>query len=63
MDIWIYQTTDVLYGSYLDPWDSVVRGQVTERARQVITSQLTNAKEAIVQMVAKLADDIIADPK
>ncbi|XP_042883132.1 conserved oligomeric Golgi complex subunit 1-like [Penaeus japonicus] len=57
------KTTDVLYGSYLDPWDSVVRGQVTERARQVITSQLTNAKEAIVQMVAKLADDIIADPK
>ncbi|XP_071553095.1 conserved oligomeric Golgi complex subunit 1 [Panulirus ornatus] len=55
--------TSVLYGAHFDPWDSVVRTQVTERARQVVTSQLTGAKEAIVQMVARLALDIGADPK
>ncbi|KAK8735318.1 hypothetical protein OTU49_005615 [Cherax quadricarinatus] len=55
--------TSALYGASFDPWDSVVRGQVTERARQVVTSQLTVSKEAIVQMVARLTKDIAADPK
>ncbi|KAK8391544.1 hypothetical protein O3P69_017234 [Scylla paramamosain] len=57
------KVTQVLYGGPLDPWDSVVRSQVTERARQVVSSQLAAAKEATLQMVAKLAADISADPK
>ena len=59
----MYQVTHVLYGGPLDPWDSVVRSQVTERARQVVSSQLAAAKEATLHMVAKLAADISADPK
>ncbi|KAK7076327.1 hypothetical protein SK128_000859 [Halocaridina rubra] len=55
--------TNTLYGSKLDPWDSVVRNQVTDRARQVISSQLSATKEAVMQMVDKLIADIIADPK
>ncbi|XP_068241902.1 conserved oligomeric Golgi complex subunit 1-like [Palaemon carinicauda] len=55
--------TGTLYGDKLDPWDSLVRNQVTERARQVISSQLSSMKEAIIQMVTKLASDIAADPK
>lgn len=58
-----FQVTSVLYGGPLDPWDSVVRSQVTERARQVVSSQLKTAKEATMQMVAKLASDITSDPK
>ncbi|XP_045128020.1 conserved oligomeric Golgi complex subunit 1-like isoform X2 [Portunus trituberculatus] len=57
------KVTQVLYGGPLDPWDSVVRSQVTERARQVVSSQLAAAKEATLQMVAKLATDITAEPK
>lgn len=52
-----------MYGGPLDPWNSVVRSQVTERARQVVSSQLKAAKEATMQMVAKLAADITNDPK
>ncbi|XP_042227965.1 conserved oligomeric Golgi complex subunit 1-like isoform X2 [Homarus americanus] len=55
--------TNVLCGGYFDPWDSVVRGQVSERARQVVTSQLTAAKEAVLQLVSRLTTDIAADPK
>lgn len=55
--------TDVLYGGPLDPWNSIVRSQVTERARQVVSSQLEGAKEATMQMVDKLAADINTDPK
>lgn len=57
------KVTQVLYGGPLDPWDSVVRSQVTERARQVVSSQLAAAKEATLQMVAKVAADISAEPK
>nr|XP_045604677.1 conserved oligomeric Golgi complex subunit 1-like [Procambarus clarkii]XP_045604678.1 conserved oligomeric Golgi complex subunit 1-like [Procambarus clarkii] len=55
--------TDVLYGAQFDPWDSVVQGQVAERARQVVASQLTASKEAIVQKVSRLIKDIASDPK
>lgn len=58
-----FQVTDVLYGGPLDPWNSIVRSQVTERARQVVSSQLEGAKEATMQMVDKLAADITTDPK
>lgn len=57
------KVTDVLYGGPLDPWNSIVRSQVTERARQVVSSQLEGAKEATMQMVDKLAADITTDPK
>ncbi|KAG0693651.1 Conserved oligomeric Golgi complex subunit 1 [Chionoecetes opilio] len=57
------KVTSALYGGPLDPWDCVVRSQVTERARQVVSTQLAAAKEATLQLVAKLAEDITTHHK
>ncbi|CAL4093033.1 unnamed protein product, partial [Meganyctiphanes norvegica] len=59
----VLQITEDLYTAPLDPWTSIVRSQVTARSRQVITAQLSGAKEAVLQMVERLKEDIISDPR
>ncbi|KAK4321749.1 hypothetical protein Pmani_007487 [Petrolisthes manimaculis] len=62
LQYWDKVTSEVC-GMSLDPWECVVRGVVMDRAKAVVASQLSTAREATVQMLTTLTNDILSNQK
>ncbi|KAK3872646.1 hypothetical protein Pcinc_022288 [Petrolisthes cinctipes] len=62
LQYWDKVTSEVC-GMSLDPWECVVRGVVMGRAKAVVASQLSTAREATVQMLTTLTNDILSNQK
>lgn len=58
-----FKVTNEVCGKSVDPWECVVRGVVMGRAKAVVDSQLSSAREATVQMLITLTNDILNNQK
>lgn len=58
-----FKVTNEVCGMSVDPWECVVRGVVMGRAKAVVNSQLSSAREATVQMLSTLTNDILDNQK